>query len=176
MARYVNRISDLFSIVAVFVAISMVTIIIASIFMRYVAGSPIRFAEELVGIAFACIVFMMIPTCEANGAHIRVDIIVSRLSVKWKKIAKSLDRLLLSIFCLAFAYLSFKFTHTSYIWDARASASGILLYPWMAVMPISCVLTVLVAVIHIRKPPAETESEISGATRALLAEDERAGQ
>lgn len=170
MFRLIHWLSEAITFVAAAIAIAMTMVIMTSVVMRYAAGAPLRFSEELIGIAFAGIVFAMLPACEANGQHIRITLLTDRYSERGKKIASMLDRLLMALFCLAFAYLSYDFTHTSYLWDVHTEFAGLVMWPWMAIMPLSCILTVLISLFMVRRR-AGTWQEVDEDTEIMLIEE-----
>ena len=107
-----------------------------SAIMRYVLGSPYRFTEELVGLLFAAMVFLTLPYCASMSRHIRVTL-VRDLQPGWARAASDIvAALAIIVFAVIFAHLSWDFTALSYRLRSVTDMAGLLVYPWMALMPI----------------------------------------
>ena len=55
------------------------------------------------------------------------------------------------VFCLYFGYFAYDFTETSFAVNARSDMGRILLWPWMATMPVACVLIAIAAFVRFRR-------------------------
>ncbi|MBJ3777136.1 TRAP transporter small permease [Acuticoccus mangrovi] len=152
MDRIIDWTARVIAAVAVATSVFMTGVILVSVVMRYIVGAPLAFGEELVGLAFAGIVFLMLPYCEYTGQNIRITLLVERYPPALRRVADAVARLLTAFFCLAFAWLSYDFTATSYQWEVRTLVANLIAWPWMAIMPVGMVLTVIVTLWLIRRP------------------------
>lgn len=130
---------------------------IASV-MRYLVGSPFAFTEEIVGLLFTAMVFLALPYCTLHGKQIEVTFVVERLPLTWRRVSAAAALLFTFAFCLSFGYFSYEFTETSFAVNARSDMGRILLWPWMATMPIACVLVAVAAFLRFRRGDAGGDS------------------
>jgi len=115
----------------------MCVFIMLSVFMRYFVGAPFRFTEELVGLLFAAMVFLVLPVAEIRNMHIRVTVLTNLFTPFWRAIAELGSMLAVVAFAVIFGLLSFDFAAMSYLIGSKTSMGGMLLYPWMGLMPLA---------------------------------------
>lgn len=126
----------------------MCVFIILSSTMRYVVGSPFRFTEELVGLLFSAMVFILLPVGEIENRHIRVTVVTDLYSPFWRRFSELLSSVAIIVFAVLFSLISFDFTAMSHQLGASSEMGGMLLYPWMALMPLSSALLGIAVVIR----------------------------
>ena len=62
-------------------------------------------------------------------------------------------------FCAIFAFESWNFMNFSFSLNSRTDISSILLWPWMAIMPFSMMLCILIQLSHgFKQPTTDTAS------------------
>ena len=127
----------------------MAAVILASSVMRYVVGAPLAFQEELVGLFFVALVFLSLPNCTMAHKHVRVTVVTEFLPGNWRKVAELTSLVLILIFSVVFASLTFDFAKLSYQIGALTEVGDIVLFPWMMLMPIGLGLMGLVALLQI---------------------------
>ena len=88
----VNKAEDI-CIVAMFAA--MVAAIFLQIIMRFVFNNSLSWSEELGKFIFVWISWLGISIGERRREHIRITLIVDKLSVKWQKIFEIIANILL---------------------------------------------------------------------------------
>ena len=88
----VNKAEDI-CLVAMFAA--MVAAIFLQIIMRFVFNNSLSWSEELGKFIFVWISWLGISIGERRREHIRITLIVDKLSVKWKKIFEIIANILL---------------------------------------------------------------------------------
>ncbi len=88
--RYSERGANLLAQVTACLAVVMSGFVALSAIMRYLAGSPFSFTEELVGLLFTAMIFAGIPVCTLRHSHISVTI-VPDLMPEWGR--RLVDRL-----------------------------------------------------------------------------------
>ncbi|WGF87847.1 TRAP transporter small permease [Marinivivus vitaminiproducens] len=126
------------------IGLFMSVLVFCSVMMRYIWLSPLRFTDELVGLLFAGCVFLAIPFVFAMDLNIRVTLISDHLPRRLQSVAAYASNLSCVVFFLLFGYLSYDFASFSLMIGARSDIAQIPVGPWMALMPVSCFLTVIV--------------------------------
>ncbi len=131
----------------------MVLIVVANVAGRYLFRTPVLGAVEMVGLLTVVVVFCVLAFTEAKGAHIVVDILVSRFHDRTKAVLSSIMSLLGAVFFVIMAWQG---------WDLMVSnispfvrATGVLsipFAPFMLIMAFGCVLFGLELFIHVFNP------------------------
>lgn len=136
--------------------IVMTGLIFVSTLMRYLGGRPLRFSDELAGLLFLSLTFLCLPYVLDKGRHIRIEILLNLVPVPMARIMDLVGTMTLVVFCVVFAYEAWDFMAFSFSINSRTDISGILLWPWMTIMPFSMLLCLLVQFRHgIRQPTAD---------------------
>jgi TRAP-type C4-dicarboxylate transport system permease small subunit len=133
----------------------MVLVVVANVVGRYLLRKPVLGAVELVGLLTVIVVFCVLAFTEAKGAHIVVDIFVSRLHGRTKAILASIMSLLGAVFFIIVGWQG---------WDLMLSnlspfvrTTGVLsipFAPFMLIMAFGCVLFGLELLVHVISNPA----------------------
>ena len=132
--------------VGVLAGMAMAVLIFASAVLRYVAGSPISFSDELAGLLFVTLAFTTFPYVMDRAEHIRLSILTDKFGPLGQRICRFFGCLIFFAFAVVFVYESYNFTDFSVMIESRSDVSGILLWPWMALMPISLSVCLLVEI------------------------------
>lgn len=133
--------------------IAMTLLIFVSTLMRYLGGRPIRFSDELAGLLFLSLTFLCLPYVLDKGRHIRIEILINLMPAGIAKLMDFIAVMVLLAFCSIFAYESWNFMSFSHSLNSRTDISGLLLWPWMTIMPFSIVLCALIQLTHGFKQP-----------------------
>jgi TRAP-type C4-dicarboxylate transport system permease small subunit len=152
-----DMIAKILSALSACAAIAMTTFVVLASTMRYVVESPFDFTEELVGLLFTAMIFIGLPVCIFRNTNISVTIIPDLMPPKMRRAADIAAQLLLILFCIWFGYLSFDYMRSMIELGGRTTGSRLLLWPWTALMPISCMLTAAAAAIRIIIPVAPSD-------------------
>jgi TRAP-type transport system small permease protein len=80
--------------------IFMVVTIAASVVMRYVLGTPMLGANEIVQLTAVAVVMLALPYCTDERAHVRVDVLDNAIGAGGRWFGDALSRVL-SIFVLS---------------------------------------------------------------------------
>lgn len=150
--RWSDRVANLLAQVAASLAVAMSGFVALSAIMRYLLGSPFSFTEELVGLIFTAMIFAGIPVCTLRRSHISVTIVPDLLP-KWGQ--RLLDRIahaVIFLFCVWFGILTWDYLQLTVALNARTSGVQLILWPWTAVLPLSCFLSAIAAAIRIAVP------------------------
>lgn len=138
--------------------VAMTMLVFVSTLLRYVVGKPIYFSNELAGLLFFSLTFLTIPHVLNIGRHIRIDLVVRPLPAPMQRVASGFASFVLIAFSSIFIYESWDFLKFSMMINARSDISGILLWPWMALMPLAFTLCILVQIRHGLKSPELSKS------------------
>lgn len=150
--HWANRLATVLSYIAAGLAVAMFAFVTLSSIMRYVIGSPFSFTEELVGLLFTAMIFAGLPVITLRQKHICVTIVPDLLPPRGKDIMQRLAHLLIFAFCLWFGKLTWDYLQTTIALDARSAGSRLILWPWTAVLPLSCALAGLAALFRVIGP------------------------
>ena len=135
--------------VATVAALLLTGLVVLSAVMRYLVASPFHFTEELVGLLFMTMVFFTLPYGISERRHIRVTIFTRLLPPRGKRVAEAFNSVIVIIFGSLFFVQSWKFTAFTHEIGARSEQSEIVLAPWMATIPATIGLLVLVALVQL---------------------------
>ncbi len=151
--RILDKITAGISWVGAGALVLMILIVVANVIGRYLLGKPVLGAVEMVGLLTVIVVFCVLAFTEAKGAHIVVDILVSRLHGRTKAILASIMSLLGAVFFIMMGWQG---------WDLMLSnlspfvrTTGVLsipFAPFMMIMAIGCVLFGLELLVHVFNP------------------------
>lgn len=147
IAAFLLRLSTCFGIaLTLFVALSAV--------MRYVVGAPFSFTEELVGLFFSALVFLALPYVTLHRQHIEVTLLTDRYPPALRRWTDRLANGLIILFALWFGSYAYDFALVSYQVQARTDIAGLVLWPWMALIVLACVLVAGFTLFRPRRAPA----------------------
>ena len=145
-ARILGVLEPVFTGMAVLAALAGCAIVIligASVTMRYFAFAPFRFTEELVGLLMTAAFFLALPLVTLRAEHVRVLVLVSSLPKGAQKWMARLAAVLGAIFCLWFLLLCLPWLEFAMDRNIKTEVGRILMYPWMAVLPVSMMLSII---------------------------------
>lgn len=132
--------------VAVCSGIFMAGMILLSAILRYVINEPLSFSDELAGLLFVTLGFFSFPYVMEKSEHINLSILVERLSPFKQRCCRFLASVVFFLFSVTFIHQSWNFMDFSRVISSRTDVAQLLLWPWMAVMPVSMSLCALVEV------------------------------
>ena len=146
MKRIEGWLTPVFIAMAVLAAIAggaIVVLIGASVTMRYFAYAPFRFTEELVGLLMTAAFFLALPLVTLRAEHVRVLVLVSALPDRAARWMAVLAKLFGAVFCLWFFGLCLPWLEFAVDRNIKTEVGRLLMYPWMALLPLSMMLTML---------------------------------
>ncbi|MBC6718609.1 TRAP transporter small permease subunit [Aurantimonas sp. DM33-3] len=155
--RWSNRLASMLASIAAILAISMSIFVVLASVMRYLVGSPFAFTEELVGLLFTAMIFAGIPVATLRRSHIAVTIVPDLLGPVARRFIDRSAYAILAVFCLWFGMLTWDYLQITLALDARSAGSRLVLWPWTAVLPLSCFLSGLAALLRILVPESGHE-------------------
>ena len=132
------------------VLVAMMLLTTANVAGRYLANSPIKGSYEMIGLLLVCLTAAGIGYCQLEQKHIRVSIIIDRLSRRGQAIMDSLASLVglggISLICW-YTFLQAK----RYIFLTRGEVTDILgipFYPFMFILFVGFILFALLLLIN----------------------------
>ena len=148
MARLLSKLLDkliqLLFHIGVLAGAIMALLILSSALLRYLAGAPLSFSDELAGLLFVTLAFTTFPHVMERAEHINLTILTERMGPVAQRLCRFGGGMIFLTFATVFVYQSWQFTDFSRMIESRTDVSGLLLWPWMALMPASMVLCLLV--------------------------------
>lgn len=150
--RWSDRIADLLAQVAAGLAVTMSVFVALSAIMRYLVGAPFSFTEELVGLIFTAMIFAGIPACTLRHSHISVSIVPDLMPEPVRRLLDRIAHVVILFFFLWFGKLTWDYLQLTIALNAHSSGVQLILWPWTAVLPLSCFLSALATVIRIAVP------------------------
>lgn len=136
----------------------------ASVTMRYFAFTPFPFTEELVGLLVTTAFFLALPLTTLRAEHVRLVALVSVLSEQQRSVVELIATALGAAFCLWLMILSLPWLEFAIDRHIKTEVGRLLLYPWMALVPLSLLLT-LVAFLVDRPFCVKTQVDSTSMTR-----------
>lgn len=162
--RLADNLTSGVAVLSAVAAIMMTVFVVLASTMRYAVGDPFSFTEELVGLLFTAMIFVGLPVCVYRQSNISVTIVTDMLPAGLRRVADVAALILMIVFFLWFACLSYDYAKSLYLLGGRTTGSRLLLWPWAALMPVSCVLAAIMAAIRIVVPKSpDDDSAGSGA-------------
>ncbi|MEQ8345220.1 MAG: TRAP transporter small permease [Sneathiellaceae bacterium] len=149
LAGMLDRIGGGLILVAACAAVLLTLFVCLSAAMRYLFGSPFHFTEELVALLFLAMVFLTLPAATSRRQHIRVTLVTARLRGSWRSVANAFNVAVILAFSTWFGIEAFRFADFAVEIGAITEQSGIILWPWMAVLPASAGLAALISLLQL---------------------------
>ncbi len=164
-----NGVQRLFAAVARWMAYAgalallvMTVLVVISSVMRYFVSRPFGFTEELVALLYMSMVFLGIPLVTMNGAHVAVSVMPQRLKVAWRGALRAGAGLVMIVFCAWFTFEAYGWMDHSRRLHSKTEQADFVLWPWMAVIPLTMAFVTLIAVFHLfRREPESVEEEVT---------------
>ena len=162
LQRVENRLRQLFvalSVVATLAGVMIVVLVGTSVTMRHLAHAPFRFTEELVGLLMTVAFFLALPLITLNAEHVRVQIVVNSLPervARWVAVVAALFGIMFAIW---FFWLCLPWFEFAYVRAIKTDVGRLLMYPWMAVLPLSILLTSIAFALRALRVHQAAESE-----------------
>ncbi len=122
----------------------MVAVIVASVLLRRFSSTPLHITEELVGLMLSASLFLGLPLVTLRAQHVRVSIVADALGHRFAPLVRIAALVVGLVFFgwiirESIPWFDFAFRRT-----LRTETVRLLLYPWMAVLPLSLALTWLI--------------------------------
>ena len=119
----------------------IVVLIGISVTMRHLAHAPLHFTEELVGLLMTAAFFLALPLITLNAEHVRVSIFVTNLPDNMRRLTSLAAGLFGITFCVWYFALCLPWLEFAFDRNLKTEVARLLMYPWMALVPASLILT-----------------------------------
>lgn len=129
------------AVLAALAGLAIVALIGASVTMRYFASAPFRFTEELVGLLMTAAFFLALPLATLRAEHVRVLVLVSALPERARRLVRPLAAAFGAAFCIWFLVLAVPWFEFAFERHIRTEVGRLVMYPWMALLPVSMALS-----------------------------------
>lgn len=137
------------AVLATLAGIGIIGLVATSVGMRYLADAPFRFTEELVGLLMTASFFLALPLVTLNAEHVKVQILVSALPTQIKAWISLVAAVFGVTFSLWFFLLGLPWFEFAYERSIKTEVGRLVMYPWMALLPLSMVLTAFAFLIRV---------------------------
>ncbi|WP_237217968.1 TRAP transporter small permease [Ruegeria lacuscaerulensis] len=146
IARGLDRLALACAAAAALGMIAIVGIIVTSVLMRKFANTPLHITEEVVGLLLSVSLFLGLPMVTLRAKHVRVALLADFLKGRLH-VAIQIAALLVGIvFFLWLIVETIPWFEFAFKRNLKTETTRILLYPWMALMPLSLGLTLSIFV------------------------------
>lgn len=159
LERSLRRVYVVLAILATLAGIGIVGLVGTSVAMRHIANAPFRFTEELVGLLMTAAFFLALPLVTLNSDHVKVKILTAALPTRlagWLGIAAAAFGITFSIWVFLLGLPWFEFAYERAI---KTEVGRLLMYPWMALLPLSMLLTTLAFIVRATNGPVQEPGE-----------------
>lgn len=119
----------------------IVVIITSGVVMRRVVGSPLHITEDVVGLMLSAVLFLGLPLVTLRAQHVRVAIVVNSLPERFAGIAHAAAMLVGVLFFGWIFIKALPWIEFAFVRNLKSETARLLLYPWMAILPVSVGLT-----------------------------------
>lgn len=140
----------------------IVSVIVTSVVMRKIANSPLHITEEAVGLLLSVTLFLGLPMVTLRAKHVRVSLLTSYVGDKSREVLQIAGLVVGIVFFGWLIWETIPWFEFALKRNLKTETTRILLYPWMALMPLSLAMTgaILVArLVGILESDENTESE-----------------
>ena len=134
-----------------FAGLGIVVVVLLSVFQRYVLKSPLSFSEELVGLLLSSMLFMSLPYILNTEKHVKITLISNLLQIKYKIWLTIIAYLINLIFSAWMLIETIEWMEFAIKLNLKTENSRLLLSPWMAVVPLSFSVNIIISIKKIYK-------------------------
>ncbi|MDF1608596.1 TRAP transporter small permease [Hoeflea sp. YIM 152468] len=132
------------AVLATMIMTGIVAVIVTSVVMRRFANSPLHIAEDLIGLMLSASLFLGLPLVTLRAQHIRVSIVAEALKARFETPVRVAALLVGLMFFGWIVFEAIPWLEFAWKRNLKTENSRVLLYPWMAVLPLSLGLTWLI--------------------------------
>ena len=134
-----------------FAGFGIVAVVLLSVFQRYVLKYPLSFSEELVGLLLSSMLFMSLPYISNTEKHVKITLISNLLQIKYKILLTIIAFLINLIFSSWMLIETIEWMDFAIKLNLKTENSRLLLSPWMAVVPLSFSVNIIISIKKIFK-------------------------
>lgn len=135
--------------------IGFVVLITANVAMRYLAGRPIAFAEELAAILLVWLAFVAISISIHDRTQIGVTLLVDRLPMRARVMVAELVSVLVALMLATFLWKSIDWVLSPNVDFEQVITTGWPKWPFFLVVPVWSATSLIHVLAQIAAPSAE---------------------
>jgi len=121
--------------------VGIVAIIVTGVVMRRFFNTPLHITEDVVGLMLSAVLFLGLPLVTLRAQHVRVSMVADALQARFGT-ALRLAAMLVGVLFFGWILLeSIPWFEFAWKRGLKTETARLLLYPWMAVLPLSVGLT-----------------------------------
>ncbi len=121
--------------------VGIVAIIVTGVTMRRFFNTPLHITEDVVGLMLSAVLFLGLPLVTLRSQHVRVSIVAEALKARFDT-AMRIAAMLVGVLFFGWILLeSIPWFEFAWKRGLKTETARLLLYPWMAVLPLSIGLT-----------------------------------
>ena len=138
----------------------IVLLIMTSVTLRRFANSPLHLTEDVVGLMLSAALFLALPLVTLRSQHIRVSIVVEALGARFRTPMRIAAMCVGLVFFGWIVWVSISWLEFAWLRNLKTETARILLYPWMATLPLSLglvwliLLARMIGLVEADPPPA----------------------
>ena len=148
---------------------TIVGIIVTSVIMRKFANTPLHITEEVVGLLLSVALFLGLPIVTLRNRHVHVSLLTTYVSGKAKALVQVLGLTVGIVFFGWLIWETIPWFEFAFKRNIKTETTRILLYPWMALMPLSLTLacTIIIArLFGVINTPLASEAQTASQDKA----------
>lgn len=135
-----------FAVLAALGLTAIVGTIVTSVMMRKFANTPLHITEEVVGLLLSVALFLGLPIVTLRAKHVHVSLLTVYVSGKAKAVLQILGLIVGIVFFGWLIWETIPWFEFAFKRSLKTETTRILLYPWMALMPLSLAVTCLILI------------------------------
>ena len=136
-----NRLVSSLGLVGGLLIVAIAALSSWNIMSRYIARSPVVWADEVCEFMLLICVFLTLPLSWREDQHVRVDILYSHWSKKWRNRANLAFSFWAFLFCAALTWYGYlQARHAMLLGETSLTATAVPIYPLLAFIPIGTFL------------------------------------
>jgi TRAP-type C4-dicarboxylate transport system permease small subunit len=127
--------------------VAIVGTIVTSVIMRKFANTPLHITEEVVGLLLSVALFLGLPMVTLLSKHVHVSLLTAYTTGRPKSLLQMAALFVGVVFLGWLIWQTIPWFEFAFKRGIKTETTRILLYPWMALMPLSLTLacTILIA-------------------------------
>lgn len=129
------------AVLAALAMVGIVAIIVTGVVMRRFFNTPLHITEDVVGLMLSAVLFLGLPLVTLRAQHVRVSIVADALKTRFETPVRIAAMLVGVAFFGWILFESIPWFEFAWKRGLKTETSRLLLYPWMAVLPLSVGLT-----------------------------------
>lgn len=162
MKRFLKWLDGLFYLqvaLAAIIAFAMGSLVFVSAVMRYVAGSPLGFSDELVALMFVSAAFLCLPYATRRGLSIKLDLLTRRLNASAQKVLRIVAGLATVVILTAFSVSAMDEISFAYEIKEVTDVAELPVYPFKALVLFSAFSTALAMLVVVLEGPLASDED-----------------